>query len=113
MTYDFANLHPLLISIDADGDTHAVYDLPSPVRWEFRHFYHDEAATFEKEHFISRVRVCVSTSNDCPYYQPATIIVPIDEHGEESAVNSLCVHGVASVMAAFKRLGFSPALRVN
>lgn len=112
MTYSFLNLKPLRITVDEDGDTHAIYKLPQSVRWEFRFFHMEPELSWQEEHWVDTIRVCISTL-DHPFTLPATIIVPLDNEGKESPFSSIVLHGVSSIAAAMKRLGFEADFMLN
>ena len=112
MLYDLINLHPLSVTIDTDGDTHAVYEFPQPVRWQFR-CYDTQRNTVQSElHLVKKMRVCVFISA-YPVCRPATVIVPFNEDGQESVAGSIVVQGFSSPVAAFRYLGFTVQLPAN
>jgi hypothetical protein len=112
MRYSYVptELFPLIVGVDNDGDTHALYDLPAPKRWALRVWVAgDHYEIVEQD--IYQVRVCIGLDGDT--CQPYAIVVPIDDKGEEEPLSSLVYYGVRSMIGVLDKLGFIPMLPAN
>ncbi len=97
--------------LDADGDTHAIYDLPQPVSWIFEYYYPESHLVCRETKPVSRVRLCLCTA-DHPL-QICVVIVPYDEAGEEQPLSARHFRGAQSMLAGLNRIGFPPELGDN
>ena len=112
-SYQLAAIKPVRVTVDEDGDTHAIYDLPVPKPWEFTYWIGEmeNEVELQREVMVTRVRVVLWVDEETGEKQ-ATVI-PFDEWGDESPANWLTVHNASSLVSVLTRLGFAPLLPIN
>ncbi len=100
------------INLDADGDTHAIYELPKPVAWVFRFYNAELDKSWREIRLVVKVRVCLSLAS-YPALSAAIIVVPFDRSGQEHPLSARVYNGAQSMLAGLNRIGFPPELGDN
>lgn len=100
------------INLDADGDTHAIYELPRPVAWTFNCYNAELDQAWQEIRLVTKVRMCLSLL-DFPIQSSAIIVVPFDRAGQEHPLSARVFNSAKSMQAGLNRLGFPPELGTN